>query len=206
MRAANLLPEHDRPGGMPTVLTTTSVLAGAGAVFAVVLVLVGFSYMQGHNKVSDRQDTLEALQQQVSKAQAVAARTAAQQGLDQDRVTAFTAAASGRMPWDDLLDDVSRVLPAGSWLSNLNVQIGTAPATELTPGTNTATASTVPTSFTVSGIAFTQNIVAQVIQRLELVPALSDVTLQSSSRTTVGTTKGFQFTMSANVQLPEVPR
>jgi hypothetical protein len=36
------------------------------------------------------------------------------------------------------------------------------------------------------------------------VPALSDVTLQSSSRTTVGTTKAYQFTMSANLLAPEV--
>ena len=44
------------------------------------------------------------------------------------------------------------------------------------------------------------------MQRLELVPALSNVTLQSSTRTTVGTTKAYQFTMSGSVRLPEVPR
>ncbi len=200
MRAVNLLPQQDRPGGMPTVFTTTSVVAGGAALLAVALVLLGFTYVQGHSKVSDRQDKLEALQQQVVQAQAAAARTVAQQGEDQARVAAFSTAAAGRMPWDDLLDDVSRVLPAGSWLSTLNMQAGTA----LPPGT-TATTTTAPTSFTVSGIAFNQNIVAQVIQRLELVPALSDVTLQSSSRTVIGDTKAYQFTMSANVQLPEVP-
>ena len=56
------------------------------------------------------------------------------------RVAAFTTAASARMRWDNLLDDVSRVLPAGSWLSSLNMQSGTAaPATASpTPATPTA--------------------------------------------------------------------
>ena len=43
------------------------------------------------------------------------------------------------------------------------------------------------------------------MQRLELVPALSDVTLQSSTRAKVGTRNVYQFTLSANV-LPEVPQ
>ena len=43
------------------------------------------------------------------------------------------------------------------------------------------------------------------MQRLELVPALSDVTLQSSTRAKVGTRNAYQFTLSANV-LPEVPQ
>jgi hypothetical protein len=40
------------------------------------------------------------------------------------------------------------------------------------------------------------------MQRLALIPALSNVTLQSSSRADVGTTKAFQFTVSANVNPP----
>ena len=64
---------------------------------------------------------------------------------------------------------------------------------------------TAPTAFTASGFAFTTDIVAGVMQRLELVPALSDVTLQSSTRAKVGTRNVYQFTLSANV-LPEVPQ
>jgi Tfp pilus assembly protein PilN len=105
------------------------------------------------------------------------------------------------MRWDGLLDDLSRVLPAGSWLTSLNMKTGSSTAM---PSTPTSTDASVPTAFTVSGVAFSQDTVASVMQRLSLVPALSDVTLQSSSRTTVGTTKAYQFTMSANVLAPEV--
>jgi len=199
MRAVNLLPEGNRPGGMPTVLTTNTVVGGGGAVLAVVLLLFGFMFFQSHGKVSDKSDTLSALQQQVTQVQAAAARSVAQQGVDQSRVAAFTTAASGRMPWDDLLDDLSRVLPAGSWLSSLNMQGGT-------PAVTGAPVAAAPTSFTVSGVAFTEGIVAQVMERLELVPALSGVTLQSSSKTTIGNTNAYQFTMSANVQPTQVPQ
>jgi Tfp pilus assembly protein PilN len=101
------------------------------------------------------------------------------------------------MKWDDLMDDISRVLPAGSWLSSLNMQSAASDAAA-------PTTSTVPTTFTVSGTAFTQDVVAQVMERLELLPALSDVTLQSSARTAVGAGQAYQFTMSADVLAPEV--
>ena len=58
------------------------------------------------------------------------------------------------MKWDDLLDDISRVLPAGSWLSSLNMQAGTTAPAAAGPTPATATA---PTAFTVSGVAFTQD-------------------------------------------------
>jgi Tfp pilus assembly protein PilN len=208
MRAVNLLPDEFRPSSGPGLPSTTSIgVAGAGVLTAAV-VFLGVAFVQGHGKVSDKRETLAALQQEVAQAQAAQARTAAQQGNDRARVSAFTTASSARMPWDNLLDDVSRVLPAGSWLGSLDMQAGVpeAPGTTATTAPAGTTPTAVPTSFTVSGIAFTQDIVAKVMQRLALVPALSGVTLQSSTRTTIGTTKAYQFTMSASVRLPEVPR
>ncbi len=203
MRAVNLLPEQqNRREGVPTLLTTKSVLAGGATLVTAVSVFCGVSFVQSHDRASDRHKTLAALQQQVDALETARDRTAAAMSGDQARVTAFTTAASARMRWDNLLDDISRVLPAGSWLSSLDMQSGTAApaATSTTPATTTA-----PTAFTASGVAFTQDIVAGVMQRLELVPALSDVTLQSSTRTKVGTRNAYQFTLSANV-LPEVPQ
>ena len=203
MRAVNLLPEQSRPGALPTLLTTTSVLAGGAALLTAVLLFVGVSFVQSHGKASDRRDTLAKLERKVDTLRVAQARSAAQQGSAQARVAAFTTASGARMNWDDLLDDISRVLPDGSWLSSLNAQAGTtAPAAAgQTPATSTA-----PTAFTVSGLAFTPEIVAQVMDRLERVPALSDVTLQSSARTTAGSSQAYQFTMSANVLPTEVPQ
>jgi Tfp pilus assembly protein PilN len=197
MRPVNLLPEDSRPGRVPTLLTTTSVLAGGAVLLTALLVVVGVSFAHSHGKASDRRDTLAAIDNKLERLEAAKARTAAQQGSDQARVAAFTSAAGARMKWDDLMDDISRVLPAGSWLSSLNMQSAASDAAA-------PTTSTVPTTFTVSGTAFTQDVVAQVMERLELLPALSDVTLQSSARTAVGAGQAYQFTMSADVLAPEV--
>jgi Tfp pilus assembly protein PilN len=203
MRAVNLLPEENRAGRVPTLLTTTSVLAGGAVLLTALLVFVGVSFVQSHGKASDRRDTLAQIERQSDALKVAQAKSAAQQGSTQARLAAFTSASGARMTWDDLLDDISRVLPDGSWLTSLNAQAGTtAPAVAgSTPATSTA-----PTAFTVSGVAFTPEIVAQVMDRLELVPALSDVTLQSSSQTSAGSSQAYQFTMSANVLPPEVPQ
>jgi Tfp pilus assembly protein PilN len=203
MRAVNLLPEQKRRGGKPSRISpTTSVIAGGAGLLALVVAAFAFLFVQSQGKVSGKQDNLAVLQQQVTELQDAQARKAALQSGDQARVGAFTTAAGARMRWDGLLDDISRVLPAGSWLTSMNMQTGGSTATPSTP--TVSTDATVPTAFTVSGVAFTQDTVASVMQRLSLVPALSDVTLQSSSRTTVGTTKAYQFTMSANVLAPVV--
>jgi Tfp pilus assembly protein PilN len=154
------------------------------------VLFVGVSFVQEHGKASDRRDTLAKLERNVDTLRVAQARSTAQQGSAQARVAAFATASGARMNWDDLLDDISRVLPDGSWLSSLNAQAGT----------------TAPTAFTVSGVAFTPEIVAQVMDRLERVPALSNVTLQSSARTMAGSSQAYQFTMSANVLPTEVPQ
>ncbi len=204
MRAVNLLPEEYRPSSGPGLPSAMSFAVGGACALVATMGFLGVAFVQGHNKVSEKQDALQALQQEVAEAQAAQARTAAQQGSDRARVSAFAAASATRMPWDDLLDDVSRVLPAGSWLSSLNMQTSAPDVAASVPAGTTPTAT--PTSFTVTGIAFTQDTVAKVMQQLELVPALSDVTLQSSIRTVVGTQKAYQFTMNASVRSPEVPR
>src|SRR3954449_13580573 len=114
MRAVNLLPDGGREPG-PEILTQTSVLAGGAGVVAAVLLFLGIAALQAHNNTSDRQHKLAALQKEVSRVQARAAAaqaaTAAAHSGDQARVAAFTAAAAARMTWDDLFDDISRVLP-----------------------------------------------------------------------------------------------
>jgi Tfp pilus assembly protein PilN len=187
MRAVNLLPEDGRERG-PELLTQTSVLAGGAGLLAAVTLFVGFSYVQAHGKTSDRSDTLSALRKHTG---------------DQARVAAFTAASSARMTWDELFDDISRVLPAGSWLTSMNMQ-GGAPVTAIAGAAAVPTSA--PTAFTVSGVAFSNDVVAQVMQRLALVPLLGDVTLQTSSKTPIGASNAYSFTMSASILPPGADR
>lgn len=226
MRAVNLLPDasgrESEGGAVSKVLTPTTVLAAGAVVVAAVMALLAFAYVSSHNTASDRRQTLKSLQQDLTDvqakqaaAQAAASASAQAEGADLTRLTAFQAAASARIAWDDLLGDLSRVLPAGSWVSSLTMHAppaalpATATSTDASATTTTTTATTATatpgapavdlTTFQVSGVALSNDIVAKVMQRLALVPMLSDITLNSSQRTDVGTRKAFQFAMSANL-------
>jgi hypothetical protein len=52
----------------------------------------------------------------------------------------------------------------------------------------------------VTGYALSQDIVALALDRLALMPSLSDVSLQSTTRADVGNKKAVQFTIGANVR------
>src|SRR5215471_2408683 len=127
MRAVNLLPEESRGSGAPPVVTPATVAVGGTSLFLIVAVVVGVLYFHEHGRVSHRQDALAAVQKQIAVVQAENAKRAAASGAGsnaENRVTAFDAASSGRINWDNLLDDVSRVLPAGTWLSTMSMQAG----------------------------------------------------------------------------------
>jgi Tfp pilus assembly protein PilN len=214
MRAVNLLPSERSPQADPRagaagggVLTSTRVaIVGAGLAL-VVSGVVGYTFVGARGDAAERREALAAIQEQVARAEAEAeaAARASQQAagpvLPADvkaQLDAFRMVASTRMQWDLLLGDVSRVLPSGSWLSSLTLQ-GTPPIPAT--GTSTPVMATTPTGFVASGYALSHNTVARLMQRLALVPMLSDITLQRSEKANVGPDEAFQFTLSANVRL-----
>jgi Tfp pilus assembly protein PilN len=224
MRAVNLLPS-DRPqetrggaGGGGGALTTSRVAIVGGSVAAIVCVGVGFMFVGARGDAAKQRDALTAIQQQVDAARVKAAQQEHEQQSAQQAANAATAlpadvkaqldtfnlVASQRVKWDQLLSDVSRVIPKGSWLSSVAIQ-GAAPvdptAAAAAPTTPTPTVAATPTGFTATGFALSHETVARLLQQLALVPMLSDVTLQRSERADVGAEKAFQFTLSANVRL-----
>jgi Tfp pilus assembly protein PilN len=212
MRAVNLLPSERSPqadprGGAATggVLTSTRVaIAGAGLAL-IVSGVVGYTFVGARGDAAEKREALAAIEEQVAQAEAeveAAARANQQVAapvLPADvkaQLDAFRMVASTRMQWDLLLGDVSRVLPSGSWLSSLTLQ-----GAPTTPSTSTPITATTPTGFVASGYALSHNTVARLMQRLELVPMLSEITLQRSEKANVGADEAFQFTLSANVRL-----
>jgi Tfp pilus assembly protein PilN len=223
MRAVNLLPSERKPepgsggasAGRSGALTTTRVAIVGGTLAAVVCGAVGYTFVGARSDVSDRQESLAAIERQVDKARSrVAAQTQQQQQQTpaaslssalKAQLDAFNVVAAQRVQWDLLLSDVSRVIPDGSWLSSLTLQ-GVTPTAALDPQQTTTTPpqQTTPTAFVASGFALSQERVVRLLQQLALVPMLSDITLQRSERANVGTAKAFQFTLSANVRLDGV--
>jgi len=212
MRAVNLLPapraDKRQESSQSRVQPTTAVAAAAAAVLVLAAVAVGVAFSQGRSTVNDRRSKLDALQAQVARTQATATVSAALAAQVQSHLSAVTTAASGRTAWDTLLDQLSRVMPTGSWLDSLQA---TGPAaasattsTDVTTTTSTTTTPTTtpsasPTGFVVSGYALSQDTVARALERLALIPALCDVSLQSTQRTEVAGKDAVQFTIGANV-------
>jgi Tfp pilus assembly protein PilN len=207
MQAVNLLPADAIGSGRWGAAEGTSpkrVLTTAAVVAGVVVAATGAAFFQAHNTVADRQATLDGLEQQVVAAQATAAAAQAARANMQARETAVTSVTSQRITWEQVLRDLARVLPANVWLQNLQAQSPTPTVSASTASTSstttTAASGSTPTAFVVTGFTSSQKAVARVIDRLSVLPWLSDVSLQQSTRTDTG--KGgeaVQFTIGANL-------
>ncbi len=218
MRAVNLLPAAGPDKGQNEtrsgIRTTKSIAVAAGLVLVVLAVVLGLAFTQTRTTVSDRQATLHGLEAEVAQSEMAATVTAAGAATMRAHYAAVTAAATGRTPWDGLLGQLSRVMPAGAWLESVQTTAAAASVAPtsasssstgsavVTSNALSASTSTTPTAgtFTVTGFARSQAVVPRVLERLALVPALSDVSLQTTQRSLVGSKAAVQFTINANVR------
>jgi Tfp pilus assembly protein PilN len=206
MRAVNLLPADatrvrrwgagagDRGGAK-------RVFVAAALVAAVLMAALVAAFVYTHSSVSDKQETLAGLEQEVATAKAKAAAVQAARANAQARRVAVTEVTSKRITWEQVLRDLSRVLPANVWLQNLQAQSPTPTVGAATASTTTTTSTgTTPTAFLVTGFTSSQKGVARVMDRLSVLPWLSDVSLQQSTRADTGNGgKAVQFTIGANL-------
>jgi Tfp pilus assembly protein PilN len=192
MEAVNLLPLHARPGRRWATVgrdaSPARVLTGGAYVACVVAVGLGLAYVHQRSVIKDQRATLAAVQTEVVAADAEAAPLRAAQAGVAARMPAATAIASSRVTWENLLADLSRVMPRRVRLQTLSLQSPTplAPGAS-TPATAPATPSSTPAPsagaapFTVTGVATSHVRVALVLDRLASLPWLSNVTLVSST-------------------------
>jgi Tfp pilus assembly protein PilN len=117
----------------------------------------------------------------------------------EQRSLALAAAIGKRVAWDRILRRMTLVLPDDVWLTNVT---GTVPL-DSTPATATATPSAfpaVPTALTLQGTTYSQAGVARLLSRLQVVPDLKNVQLQSSNATLLGTQRVINFTIVSDIR------
>jgi Tfp pilus assembly protein PilN len=193
MEAVNLLPLHARPGRRWATAgrdaSPRRVLTGGAAVACVVAVGLGLAYVHERSLLNDQRATLAGVQTEVVAADAKAAPIRAAQAGVAARMPAATTVTAGRIAWESLLADLSRVMPRRVRLQTLSMQSPTplaagaaAPAAApATPPGSTPTPSVGSAPFTVTGVATSHVRVALVLDRLASLPWLTNVTLVSST-------------------------
>ncbi len=217
MRAVNLLPRE--PAGHRKRMPSGQVLlAGTAPLLAAAFVYLGFSYE--HAKVSDVKATVDVASAELSGLGPAASVASAGQQLAVQRSTRLRAlqdALSRRVAWDGTLGQVARVLPPNVWVTALTAQSPTptnisstvgAASSSTTTGSTTTTGTTTTAApppapaaaaFSLSGFAFTNAEVAQVLARLALIPSLTDVALVSTASVTLTNKSVVQFQINANM-------
>jgi len=202
MRAVNLLPrqqvQQTRERRNPAVL----VAAIGGAV--VLLALVGGALLA--NRSVDRQQTALATARAELAATPAHHLSPSTQAFRQavlsqreQRSLALASAIGKRVAWDRILRRFALVLPSDIWLISLdgNVPLDSgSTATATTPGALPTT----PTALTIVGYTYSQASVARLLERLQVLPDLKNVTLTNSGVTLLGGQNVMQFTISSDIR------
>lgn len=208
MKAVNLLPEKDRRR-RPTGAQSGSAYAVVGALALLLVAVVVYSITA--NQVTSRNAEAQKVGREADEAEARAAKLGAFGAfaeMKQTRTASVKRLAAGRFDWERMLREVSRVLPTGVFVTELDASAtgadqgaggsgasasgggaagsGGAGAGS-TPGAGGATAQP---RLTVSGCAPDQSDVATTMVRLRQLHRAEDVTLAESTREDEGQAGG----------------
>ena len=203
MRAVNLLPRQqvEQKRERPNAVVLAAGIGGA----AVLLGLVGGFLLANRSVDRQRQALADAKAVlAVTPANHVSAKTQAFRAtlLSQREQSslALAAAIGKRVAWDRILRRVALVMPDDVWLQSLT---GSVPLdSTLTPTTTTTPGAlpTLPTALTIQGYTYSQDSVARLLERLEVVPDLQNVQLQTSQSQQLGNQTVFNFTIVSDIK------
>ncbi len=214
MRAVNLIPSDQRSGGSVGAGRSGGG-AYAVVVLLVGLALLALLYGKAKNQLSSDKTQVAAVTNQAQQAQAEAGRLAPYTSfiaLREARTQAVAQLVNSRFDWAHAFHELGRVLPPEISINSLTGAVGStttgggapaaaaphASASSAAPAAASASSAssgavasstppgTVPT-FTLGGCATSQPAVALMLERLRLIDGVSEVTLQSSTKSSSGT-------------------
>ena len=205
MRAVNLLPKDaERAARAKPNLALLVGVAGFAVVSAVLLSM----YMSASTTLQNKKDQRADLSSQIkipAKAPEVVPIQSELASTKALRISALSSALSYRVPWDVVLGQISAAIPTDVSLTSL---VAKAPVQAALPtatagvATATSTGATTPTGLSIQGWTYSQESVVRLLKRLDILPALKDVTLQESNRTDQVGQAIYSFTIVATVRMP----
>jgi Tfp pilus assembly protein PilN len=202
MRAVNLLPRQQVQQKRDR---TNTVALGAGIGGAVVVLVLAAGFLLANRSVNRQRDALSTARAVLAatpshhvSAQTNAFRSSILSQREQ-RSLALAAAIGKRVAWDRILRRMALVLPDDVWLTNVSGTMPLETAAPLTIPTSSALPAT-PTAFTLQGSTYSQAGVARLLARLQVVPDLQNVQLQSSTATVIGSQRVINFTIVSDIR------
>ena len=221
MRAINLLPRDDKRKSGPKPPNAILLTGIIGAV--VVTALLCGLFLMAHGGVSSKQAELDGLQHELAAiptpAQDQVARSDALAADKQARITALNAALARRVAWDRVLREFAMILPDDVWLQKISGQ----PPTLSTSLTGPTPAATTPSAagaaasgvaappnaatdgdvmFVVEGYTYSQDGVARLLSRLQVVPDFEHIQLLSSDGAEVNGRGIYHFKVGTDIRQP----
>ena len=183
MRPVNLLPQSARP-------YTASGKAGKGSYILLgvlaALVMAVAAYVLTANKITSSHSKIATAQQETQQAQAKAAVLQKYGDFNQvaaTRLQSVSSLALGRIDYERLLRETSRVLPAGVWVTTLDAQsVGSGSSSTASTTASTTTPAASGPNVHLIGCAPSQKAVATTLVRLRAVHGSDEVQLNESGK------------------------
>jgi Tfp pilus assembly protein PilN len=203
MRAVNLLPrqaveqKRERPN---------SVALGAGIAGAAVLLVLVAGFLLANRSVDRQRQALADARAvlAVTPAKKLSAKTQAFRATllsqREQRSLALAAAIGKRVAWDRILRRVALVMPDDVWLQSLTGSVPLDSALAPTATTASSALPAAPTALTIQGLTYSQDSVARLLERLEVVPDLKNVQLQTSQSQHIGNQTVINFTIVSDIR------
>jgi Tfp pilus assembly protein PilN len=200
MRAVNLLPREMQRASSQR--PTGPILVGVLALALASLVLYKM-HADADSQIQARQAEIASIDQTTKNPPKWTQSQVNAYQQEGPRITALDSALKTRIPWDNVLRQISLIVPDDVTLQSLTL---TAPVA----ADATVAATTGASGVTITGSSYSQDGVARFLARLEVVPSLKNVQLASSTMpasTTSSTgesTSIVTFTITADVVTPAV--
>ena len=203
MRAVNLLPYAQQPsswrGAASTRFSGVNPLWLSGGFAAVTAVLLAGLFLLSSSSIAEKRDELQTLEAERAAIAPMAEQVNAKLAERQAREAALASALQQRVAWDRLLRRVSQVLPRDVLTTGLTASAPTAATATGAATTTPAAPGTAPTGFTLTAYGSSQDVVAQSLRRLALIPELTNIQLVSSTKTELNGADVVQFSVAGGV-------
>jgi Tfp pilus assembly protein PilN len=178
MRAVNLLPQEQRRQVVTNRPGSAYVLIGA----LTVILAMAVTFVLASNQANSRASEAKAAKAEADALQAESARLGSFTNfatIKQTRLQSVAGVAAGRFDWERMMREVSRLMPAGSWLQSTDASVAGAPSD---PAVSTTTAAPAGPSATFTGCTPRQSDVARMMVRMREMHRVTDVKLNEAVR------------------------